>query len=59
MPPKVIHHSRSVSVIVSVYLYLCVQSQHNDHEEEADSPELGYRHHGYSSRVGNEGKARP
>lgn len=41
-----------------VCLYLSVQPQHDDHEEEADSPELGQRHHGYSSRVGNEGKAR-
>lgn len=42
-----------------VCLYLCVQPQHDDHDEEAGGPELGYRHHGYSSREDNEGKAWP
>lgn len=54
-PPRGIHQSACVCVGV----YLGVQPQHDDHEEEADGPELGERHHGYSPRVGNEGQARP
>lgn len=41
-----------------VCVYLCVQAQHDDHDEEADSPELWDRHHGYSSGEGDEGEAR-
>lgn len=37
--------------------YLCVQTQENEHDKEADGPQLGQRHHGYSLRVCNEGQA--
>lgn len=39
-------------------VYLCVQAQHDDHDEEADGPELWDRHHGYSSGEGDEGEPR-
>lgn len=39
--------------------HLSVQAQHDDHEEEADGPELRHRHHGHSSGVGDEGQAGP
>lgn len=52
------HQQPCACVRVSVRLYLCVQPQHDDHDEEADSPELRQRHHGDSSREGDEGEAR-
>lgn len=44
------HHYPLVSA------YLSVQPQHDDHEEEADGPQLGEGHHGHRSGVGDEGK---
>lgn len=36
--------------------YMRVHSQKEEHEEEADGPELRQRHHGCSLRVGDEGQ---
>lgn len=36
---------------------MCVHSQKDEHEEEADSPKLRQRHHGSSLRVGDEGQS--
>lgn len=52
---RAIYESR---VSVGACVYLCVQAQHDDHDEEADSPELWGRHHGYSSGEGDEGEPR-
>lgn len=52
-------HAAAKSPSVCVCGYLRVQPQHDDHEEEADGPELRHRHHGYGSGVGDEGKAGP
>lgn len=38
--------------------YLRVQTQEDEHEEEADGPQLGQRHHGHGLRVRNESQAR-
>lgn len=52
------YESRVTVFCMRACAYLCVQAQHDDHDEEADSPELWDRHHGYSSREGDEGEPR-
>lgn len=37
--------------------HLCVQPQENDHDKEADGPQLGQWHHGYGLRVRNKRQA--
>lgn len=39
-------------------IYLSVQTQEEDHEEEEDKPEVGTRQHGQSLGVSNERQAR-
>lgn len=36
--------------------HLTVQSQKDDHDEEAAGPQRGERHHGHSARIGYEGQ---
>lgn len=36
--------------------HLCVQTQHDDHDEEAHGPQLRHRHHGNRSGEGDEGQ---
>lgn len=38
--------------------HLCVQTQHDDHDEEAHGPQLRHRHHGHRSGEGDEGQTR-
>lgn len=37
--------------------YFCVQTQEDEHDKEADGPELGQRHHGHRLRVCDECQA--
>lgn len=46
-------------ITLLLQLYLAVQSQQNNHEEEEAGPEWGEGQHDHSPRVGDECQARP
>lgn len=46
-------------IALHLCLYLAVQSQQNNHQEEEACPERGEGQHDYSPRVGDECQARP